>query len=328
MHDQLLGYLLGALEPSEQEEVETRLLEDAQLQDALERLREKLALLDDGCEGGGADGDGYFEPPSGLAARTCKYVATRAAVTPKAPACGLSPLGGWRVQDMIVGGGVFLAACMLIFPAIAHSLSSARITSCQNNLRAIGLAMGAYSDFHGGQFPFVPERGPLAVAGVYGPVLVDLRLIEGPTLVCPTSPLADQGSEFVVPHLVQVVEASAADLARLQSRMGGSYGYTLGYYVDGRYRGHHNQGRAQFALMADAPGEPTGLHSVNHGGAGQNVLFEDLHVAWLKQCRLTGCGDHIYVNGLGYVGAGIDANDAVIGHSSARPVTFQVAPAE
>jgi hypothetical protein len=51
-------------------------------------------------------------------------------------------------------------------------------------------------------------------------------------------------------------------------------------------------------------------------------------VAWLKQCRLTGCGDHIYVNGLGYVGAGIDANDAVIGHSSARPLTFQLAPAE
>jgi hypothetical protein len=324
MRDQLLGYLLGALEPSEQEEVEARLMEDAQLQDALERLREKLTLLDDGCE----DGDGEYEPPSGLAARTCKYVAARAVVAPKAPACGTGPLGGWRVQDMIVGSGVFLAACMLIFPAIAHSLSAARVTNCQNNLRAIGLAMGAYSDFHAGQFPFVPEQGPLAVAGIYGPILVDLRLIEGPMLICPASPLADQGSEFMVPRLVQVVGASAAELPVLQSRMGGSYGYTLGYYVDGRYRGHRNLGRPQFALMADAPGEPTGQLSPNHTGTGQNVLFEDLHVAWLKQCRLMGCGDHIYVNGLGYVGAGINADDAVIGHSSARPLTFQLVPAE
>ena len=325
MHDQLLGYLLGALEPSEQEEVEARLMEDAQLQEALERLREKLELLDDSCDAGGGD----FEPPCGLAARTCKYVATRAAVTPKAPVCAPVPVGGWRVQDMIVGGGVFLAACMLIFPAIAHSLSTARITNCQNNLRAIGLALGQYSDFYAGQFPFVPERGPLAVAGVYAPILFDLRLIDEPaTLVCPTSPLAEQLPEFAVPKVVQVIDAPVTELPRLQSRMGGSYGYTLGYYVDGRYRGHRNRGRAQFALMADAPGEPTGERSPNHGGAGQNVLFEDFHVTWLKQCRLSGCGDHIYINGLGYVGAGIGPDDAVIGHSSARPLTYQLAPAE
>jgi hypothetical protein len=80
--------------------------------------------------------------------------------------------------------------------------------------------------------------------------------------------------------------------------------------------------------MADAPGEPTGGRSGNHEAAGQNVLFEDLHVAWLKQCRLSDCGDHIYVNGLGYVGAGIGANDAVIGDSVARPLTVRIVPAE
>lgn len=318
MHDQLLGYLLGALEPSEQEEVEARLLEDAQLQEALARLRQKLALLD-------ADDDGgdEFEPPPGLAARTCKYVAAFQAVAPK-PSCGAAA-GGWRVQDMIVGGGVFLAACMLLFPAIAHSLSSARISNCQNNLRMIGLALGQYSDFHAGQFPFVPEQGPLAVAGIYGPLLFDARLIDQPAqLVCPTSPLAERMDDFNVPKLAQLVGAAAADLPVLQSRAGGSYGYTLGYCENGRYRGHRNRGRVQFALMADTPGEPTGGRSGNHGGSGQNVLFEDLHVAWLKQCRVLDGGDHIYVNGLGYVGAGIGPHDAVIGDSSARPLTVRL----
>jgi hypothetical protein len=321
MHDQLLGYLLGALEPSEQEEVEARLSHDAQLQDALMRLREKLALLDDSHD----DGED-FEPPAGLAARTCKYVAACRAVTPKA-GCGAA-MGGWRVQDMIVGGGVFLAACMLLFPALAHSLSSARITRCQSNLRMIGLALGQYSDFHAGQFPFVPEHGPLAVAGVYGPLLFDARLLgDAAVLICPASPLAEQADHFTVPAPASLMQAAAGDLPALQSRAGGSYGYTLGYCENGHYRGHRNLGRVRFALMADTPGEPTGGRSGNHDGVGQNVLFEDLHVAWLKQCRVSNSGDHIYVNGLGYVGAGIGPDDAVIGDSSARPLTVRFAPA-
>jgi hypothetical protein len=320
MRDQLLGYLLGALEPSEQEEVEARLREDAELRIALVRLRRKLALFDDGDE---------IEPPPGLAARTCNYVAARADVAKTAP-CGAAPVGlagagGWRVQDTIVGGGVFLAACMLIFPAIAHSLSNARLTRCQSNLRAVGVALGQYSDYYGGYFPLVPEHGPLAVAGAYAPLLVDLRLVEEPALlVCPASPLAEDRTNFVVPTLKQVVEAAPADLSRVQSRMGGSYGYTFGYNDHGRYLGHRNRGRNTFALMADSPDDETGGRSPNHDGVGQNVLFEDLHVAFLKHCRVSGCDDHIYVNGHGYVGAGVGPDDAVIGRSSARPVTFQL----
>lgn len=318
MHDQLLGYLLDALEPSEQEEVEASLSQDAQLQEAMSRLHEKLALLDDGAN---------FEPPPGLAARTCQFVAARQAVAPK-PGCAAAA-SGWRVQDMIVGGGVFLAACMLLFPAIAHSLASARISQCQNNLRMMGLALGQYSDFHAGQFPFVPQRGPLAVAGVYGPLLMDARLIDDPALlVCPTSALAEQADEFAVPKLKRLVRAAAADLPALQSRAGGSYGYTLGYCENGRYRGHRNCGRVRFALMADSPGEMANGRSGNHEGTGQNVLFEDQHVAWLKQCRVSNYGDHIYVNSLGYVGAGIGRDDAVIGDSSARPLTVRLMSAQ
>ncbi|HQU43444.1 MAG: hypothetical protein B7Z73_04420 [Planctomycetia bacterium 21-64-5] len=316
MRDQLLGYLLGALEPAEQDEVEARLFTDVELQRDLAELRRKLVLLDDGDE---------FEPPGGLAARTCNYVAARA---PAAKNAALpAPLGGWRVQDMIVGGGIFLAACLLLFPAIANSLSHARLTACQNNLRAIGVAMGQYSDFNGGFFPLVPEQGPLAVAGSYGPTLVELKLIEGPNvLVCPAARQAEDVGPFTVPTMVQVMNAPAADLPRLQAQMGGSYGYTFGYIEHGHYRGHRNHGRPNFALMADAPGEASGGRSANHGGAGQNVLFEDLHVVFLKHCQLSGCGDHIYINGHGYVGAGIGPDDAVIGRSSARPVTFQLVP--
>ena len=319
MRDQLLGYLLGALEPAEHEEVEARLFEDAQLQQELAELRHKASLLDDGDD---------YEPPAGLAARTCNYVVARVESRPKS-ACAPAPVGGWRVQDLLVGGGIFLAACMLLFPAIAQSLSSARITNCQNNLRAIGVALGQYSDYFGGYFPLVPEEGPLAAAGIYGPVLRDLKLVDQPAmLVCPASPLANERAAFVVPSVVEVRQSPPAELPRVRSRMGGSYGYTFGYNLNGHYRGHRNQGRAMFAIMADSPGDETGSRSPNHAGVGQNVLFEDMHIAFLKHCLLSGNDDHIYRNGLGYVGAGIGPDDAVIGRSSARPVTFQLVPAQ
>jgi hypothetical protein len=145
--------------------------------------------------------------------------------------------------------------------------------------------------------------------------------------LCPSSPLAGERETFTVPPLAIVIETPPAELPRVQSRMGGSYGYTFGYNENGHYRGHRNRGRGRFALVADSPGEQSGDPSPNHGRTGQNVLFEDMHVGFLKHCRISDCDDHIYINRDGYVGAGVGSEDAVIGRSSDRPVIFQQLPA-
>ncbi|HEX4149069.1 MAG TPA: hypothetical protein VHY20_08780, partial [Pirellulales bacterium] len=91
----------------------------------------------------------------------------------------------------------------------------------------------------------------------------------------------------------------------------------MGYLEDGHYHALRNRARATYALMADAPDQ----HGVSGcGGAGHNVLFEDGHVKLLTSCRLAELGDHIYRNSLGYVGAGVDRDDAVIGASDAAPM--------
>ncbi|HET6882443.1 MAG TPA: DUF1559 domain-containing protein [Pirellulales bacterium] len=352
MRDHLLGYLLGALEPAEHELVESRLwqsrvdqsspgeacVEDAgSLEHDLACLREKLDLLDDG---------GPYEPPAGLAGRTCTLVAARAATTASHAPCGaLTSRGptehfagantGWRLPDMLVGSGIFIAACMLLFPAIANSRFNARRAACQNNLRAIGVALDNYSDFHGGYFPLVPEHGRLAAAGIYAPLLRDLGLLDDPAvLICPASPLAEECEQFVVPTVEELRQAPQSRLAGLWRMMGGSYGYTFGYVADGGYHAHRNAGRPFFALMADAPEEsmahsqaalPVGSGGASHDACGQNVLFEDGHVAFLNQCRVGGNDDHIFMNRHGYVGPGIGPDDAVIGRSSAQPVLFQLA---
>lgn len=180
MREQLLGYLLGALEPTEHEMVEARLAEDPALQEDLIRLRDKVAPLaaDDEHED--------YDPPAGLAARTCNFVAARAGQPPQ-PAADLVPAGSWRLQDLLVAGGICIAASLLVFPAISHSQFKARLTACQNNLREIGTALTHYSQSHKGYFPLVPQQGKLAVAGAYAPMLREAGFLEDAAhLICPS----------------------------------------------------------------------------------------------------------------------------------------------
>ena len=73
-------------------------------------------------------------------------------------------------------------------------------------------------------------------------------------------------------------------------------------------------------IVADRPpveGEPG--NSLNHGGAGQNVLFLDGHVSFVPQRTVGDPDDDIYLNRANQVAAGLDQHDIVLGYSAARP---------
>ena len=175
--------------------------------------------------------------------------------------------------------------------------------------------------FHG-TFPDVAPEGKLAVAGVYAPKLQAQGLLPNSSLViCPASELAEHADSFHVPTLTEVQNADGDALTSLQKTMGGSYGYSLGYVSNGDYKPTRNLNRSTFALMADAPcAKTSGGHSSNHGGCGQNVLFEDGHVGYLTSCTSQGGRDHIFLNDSGKVAAGLHCDDAVIGTSAAHPL--------
>src|SRR5262249_25535419 len=111
MREQLLGYLLGALEPQECEQVEEQLASDHVLQRELELLRGALEPLE--------MDDESFDPPHDLAADTCVSVAKQAAsVAPAARAATgeTSPAAtsaAWRFIDWAVAVGIFVAGTML-----------------------------------------------------------------------------------------------------------------------------------------------------------------------------------------------------------------------
>jgi anti-sigma-K factor RskA len=66
MQDQLVGYLLEALECDELRCVEHLLEKDAEARRQLELLRDALLPL--------VGDDGFIDPPTGLVARTCAQV--------------------------------------------------------------------------------------------------------------------------------------------------------------------------------------------------------------------------------------------------------------
>ena len=102
--------------------------------------------------------------------------------------------------------------------------------------------------------------------------------------------------------------------------MGGSFAFTLGYIENGRYYPTRNLNRAYFVIMADAPiRDADGWRSNNHGGCGQNVLFEDFRVEFVKDCCFRPGGDVFFENNDGVAAAGLNPNDAVVG-SSAIPL--------
>ena len=304
---------MGALEADEHRQVKRQLLSDPELQRDLSRLQAILKPLE--CD------RQHYEPPPGLAARTCVLVErkTRTVI----PMGGWSHRSSWHLQDFMVAAGIVIAATLLFFPAVNQSRFQAQIASCQNNLRQIGAGLMNYSQLHAGFFPYVPPAGRFSSPGIYATTLSDGGfLTDRQPFFCPSSEVTCE-QQCHIPSAEEVRQATEQQLARLHQRLGGSYSSTYGYVEGGRYQGTRNLGRPHFALVADSPCQKLGeRQSSNHGGHGQNVLFEDGHVVFLSECNYcphSGHTDDIYRNDDGLVAAGKHVNDSVISYRALKP---------
>jgi hypothetical protein len=318
MGEDLLGYLLNAVDGAERRRIEAVLRRDPQLRSKLAALREQLRT---------SNADGNLEPPEGLVEQTCDLVQGYDQLRRSRPEWfherfGSSGTRFWSLGDCLMFAGLVLVSAMLFFPAIANSRFRSDLRICERNLQRLGVAMYNFSDLNHGFFPSIPVSGNRAAAGIYGPILVHGGYIDDHRmLVCPGSSLADKIFEWCVPTLDDVDQARGIDLERLRRRMGGSYGYALGYLVEQRYHPPRNEGRAFYALMSDAPSlHLPGRQSSNHFGRGQNVLYEDGRVEFVVDHVRSRLRDALFVNRLGFAEAGADADDSVIGGSDMPPI--------
>lgn len=318
MREQLLGYLLGALDPAEQAAVEARLAEDPALRRELEALRANLAPLDDSVD----EEEEELDPPPDLGSRTYRFVRNHANWS--AVGQGPAATSNWRAPDYIIAAGIFLAATMLVFPAVHRSRVDARVAVCQDHMRVIGVGLGQYAVIFR-YFPYVPPSGRFAACGIFAPILQHHGLVPDPSVfVCPDS-LTAQNREFRIPTLDDLRLADAQTLQQLHRVMAGSYGYHPGHIDENNvYTATKLGGRDYFAILADASDEVGTDGTANHGHRGQNVLLQSGRIVFIVKPWLSENSDHIYVSDFGVRGAGRGPNDSSISNSAVPPLNLPV----
>ncbi len=306
--EDLLGYLLGALDVEESTQVEQAIRQDESLRHELEQIKRSLAPLD-------AERDATFDPPPGLADRTLAHVEAHRVMPRERPALGHKR---FRSLDALATLASLTAIALLIFPALLNSRFQARIDHCQSNLFALGTQLISYAESQPDRsYPLLDQSGKLAFAGAPAVELREQGLLDAktPLLVCPSGEI-DAATWQGIPTSQEILAADGPRLWELQQQAGGSYGWYLGVIAEGRFRSPRYQGRSFHVISSDAPSfNLTHLASSSHGGIGFNVLFDDQHVEYIKVGDVDQRPDDPLRNHLGLVAAGVGGNDSVVARS-------------
>jgi len=323
MREQLLGYLLGALDADEQAAIERQLAVDPQLRRELESLRSQLLPLETGRM--------EYEPPGDLVARTCAQLDSLpqpAEVGKIAPAAtgrdSYAHRSSFTMLEMLLTAGVCAAMAILFFPAVLESRDQSRRIFCQQSLRQLGEALTRYSLEHD-TIPAIPANGRMSFAGFIPVELQEAGYLTDPTiLICPGSDLAAETEKFTIPSFEELqsamCEATGHRFWNMKCRAAGSLGFNLGIFENGTYYAPVNEGRWFFVWASDAPSFhlPNRI-SANHSGRGMNLLFEDGHIEFVEGCCVPHTRDDVLRSIYGLAEAGRDKDDSVIGASIGRP---------
>ncbi|MEM6692804.1 MAG: hypothetical protein AAF664_25475 [Planctomycetota bacterium] len=356
MHEDLIGYLLGALEPHEMQRIEELLKSDPDARRQLEQVERSLRPLD------GAE-DLPELPPPDLVSRTMAQLPTMPTPDhgaghddgkrrghrldqpnefeadymegslPKMKPSLHRPRG--KLLTFLDVAGFSAAAAVLLallLPSIASDRFEARRTACQDQLRELGTSVIQFANrSQQSRLPVVAESGPEAFAGIYTVRLKEAGLLEDDSIRWCPSLDAPGNSDYrfaelnELPTIDDIRGAALEQLRRFQQFAGGHYAYNLGVMDGGQLSPSRFEARSSFAVLSDAAmaGTPTELNyrdRIGHDGRGINVLFEDGQVRYLSVSTLDSIPDHPLFNHRGDVEAGVNVDDAALAPSWRPPL--------
>jgi hypothetical protein len=311
MDENLVGYLLHSLDEDGERQMEAYLAQSAEARYKLENLRRGLEPLE-------VDREEPAPPPNLLVrtlARVAEYCSQTLPHAPKPPRSSGGYRNPWRRIDVLVAAAIFLVAVGLGVSALAHVRTvTAPLAECKDNLRQFGFALKAYHEMHG-KFPDVNAQAPYNVAGMFVPLLIQAGLLSKDVSVrCPGN-----GPGKPCPITIEEIHAlDRNDFSQYTPLLACCYAYSLGYRDENGYHAPQYQG-ASFPLVSDRPPRDQGPgNSPNHGGTGQNVLFQDGSVRFITN-RSLNFDDDIFRNKAGMIEAGLDPADSVLGPSAVSP---------
>ena len=222
-------------------------------------------------------------------------------------------------ERLLVAAASLAILTSLLFPIVSYTKQQSNILHCSNNLQSIGRAFASFSETNDGRFVEIPSAGPLAFAGIFAPVLKEAEVIEDDNWF--TCRAVDRDQPFMIPSTEQIRRCSTGDQGEhFRKISSGDYGYSFGHIENNKYVSPRNLGRSYVVIAADKPSTVSiGGPSDNHGGRGQNCLFEDFSVRFVRGNAIA--NDPIYVNAYNVVAPGIGSRDSVVGASHLSPLT-------
>ncbi|MCC9606561.1 hypothetical protein LOC68_17240 [Blastopirellula sp. JC732] len=327
MRDNLLGYLLNALDEDEARDVEVQAERTPEIQNELLRLRSHVTLLEDSWVD--------IAPPAGLAARACAFldapIGRQSSSSPEAAdalvdekpvprrsrafAAMTSDSSRFTMADLLVAAGACVAAAVIFFPALASSRMLASRLQCENNLHQVGMALHDFAYQNKQQaYPAIDADGPANFAGSFGLPLVEQGYLKSPEYL---SCAANRGKadKFRLPTLKEVAQAAPDQIPGLHANFDLVYNYNLGTQKNGRVIPPKMQGRTDYPVVSDIVrvGDKGNLNANGHGVTGVNVLFDDGRVDFIRLDEIPELVRQYYFNDLGKVEAGVNENDPVLG---------------
>jgi hypothetical protein len=319
MSEDLIGYLLGAVDDAERHRIEQRLLVDPALREQLAKLRLALDSLD-------ASHDG-FVPPSDLVQRTLDSIPP---VPSQAASRGQSHRlvgddstgrsAAHRRWDALAIAAASIAIFAIAWPLLLQSRSLTRRQQCADQLSRLGQSLNWVAmKSPTRRLPMVGQQGRTAFAGIYAVVLREHGMLDQDSIVW----CRDEGTrpdQWRIPTLREVHEGDSSQWMQWARTSGGSYTYSLGVTDEqGQYMAAKFEGRSQFALMSDTPIRTTQPDRTAHDGLGINVLYEDGSVRWTPIVRLTLHPTNPLLNDDGNLAAGRNIDDSALGPSWQSP---------
>ncbi len=358
--EDLLGYMLGALEPHETVRVQKMVDASPELERDLLELKTTLAPLELLDEPAGS--------PPGLARRVCQSIASSRRMMPSGivvsePVFAGSVLAGparlsaecddvggpgrgsWSLSDLMVACTAAAIVGAILLPAISLSRFNSRVTACQGNLQCLFHSMISYAEMNDGEFIKIPDSGALSVAGCFGPILKNAGLLENDNLLAcagvagnifaagntPETTLtsatltsasltASPAVEIPTLDQIQAAAGSIPQTLALQKKMGGHYGYALGHADNGIYRAPRSMGRANYALLSDSP---TTNNGYTRSSSNHGPSGQNVLFEGGRVAFVTSPiigTDEVFLNDLGMVAPGIHNADSVVAPSYVHPI--------
>jgi hypothetical protein len=325
-NENLVGYLLKALDPADEHRTEEYLQSHPEAQVQVDLLRQAMEPLE-------ADREDPAPPPTlrvRTLARLAEYRNSEPLHLPPAPAVrDDSPRRSWWSRaDLMVAASILLLALPFVPPGIHQMQVRHAQVLCMENLHKFQQAFVSYADKHHGRLPMVEDQPPRDFAGVFVPTLHDEGVLDPATsIACPSN-----GNVPVerVPTLVDLQELFRNNRQEYQDRIrhvAGCYAYALGYRdANGRLHGVCQEDSDRLPIMADRPAFdqcsgscPVRGNSKNHGDQGQNVLYKGGFVQFATKRTVGINDDDIYLNRNNRAAAGVDPVDTCLGASWFKP---------